>query len=306
MDWLETFQRDLAVAFGWTPPQSAGELEARLTSDAFFLDVPDVLWAYACGQRQFAQDEGEAPWSNMVGNLFHQGSVRPETALAIPFVLRIASQHSGIYREVLILDALYFGLGYESLHLPWGCPVDEQVEDGGHDPYFGIACYNALKRQSATLRALGEDDAVDVQILVIFLLGFLPSDPENARFVRAAWQSQNPIVRRVAFLSLAVLGVEMTPQELQILKQEFAAGDEVTRVCSAIALAIVTLRGQGSPSDAVLEKACAAENYYWTNGHLLDIFPATLLDSQQIVYALLNEWGKIEPERVKARRVKRP
>ena len=305
MDWLQTFQTDLAEAFGWAPPQSAEELEARLTSGAFFLEVPDVLWSYACGQRQFSQNYPEDPWGNMVGNLFHQGSVRPETALAIPFVLRIALQYSGPHREVLVLDALYFGLGDESWHLPWGCPVDEQVEDGGHDPYFGIACYNALKRQSATIRILGEDDDTDVQILVVFLLGFLPSDPENARFVRAAWQSANPPVRRVAFISLAVSGVEMTPEELQILEREFVSRDEVTSICSAIALAIVALRNKQSPSDALLEKICATENYYWTNGHLLDIFPETMLDSEQVVYTLLNEWEEIEPERVEARRFER-
>lgn len=147
MNWKEDFKNRLSEIFNCSAPTSNEDLEARLNSGQFSLPVPDVLWAYACGHLDLtiAYDDDDSPWENARGNLNHQGSVVPQTALAIPFVLQLAQHSSGTPQLRFMEDALWFSLGEQNVRLPFGCLELEEAPLDAKDPYFRHACYRSLK-----------------------------------------------------------------------------------------------------------------------------------------------------------------
>ena len=299
MNWLEEFHARLIKDFDWTPPISSQELEARLTSGAFFLPVPDILWAYASGHHQFGDGDDESPWENMRGNLNHQGSVTPQTALAIPFVLQIARHLPDAPQIELLSEALWYGTGYQEFHLPWGWPIYEEEEKSGDDPYFGIACYYALKHQASVIREIAMSKSFHVKAMALWTLSFIPHNAENVAFTRAMWNHEDAAMRRLAMLSLAKLGVEMTPDEWQTLESGLTSDDENLRVVCAMALATAQLLKEQSPSDIVLKEICDVYNY--SEERTRDIFKFEIaIEPDSIAYNIYELWGEEEPERVKA------
>ena len=256
MNWLEEFHACLIQDFGWTPPTSSDELEARLNSVRASLPVPDTLWAYASGYRQFESDYDEGVWSTMRHNLNHQGSVGPETALAIHFVVQIARHLQNAPRTDLLGDVLWFGTGDQSWHLPYGWPLFDKERDDSDDRYHGRSCYRALEREAHILREIAAGDDLNAQAMALWVLSFVPQDAENVAIMRARWNDENSDIRRLAMISLAKLGAEMTPSELHDLQAGFTSADERLRSTCALALATTQLVKDEWPTDNTLRQIC--------------------------------------------------
>lgn len=232
-------------------------------------DVPETLRALAGDD---AEDRRQA-FSELCGNIFHQGTRYQASPHAIPFLLELARSPEVPDRARILVLLANLALGYpDDSFLPWGVEPDmlrgslraaeesmtpperEHCRKYHYGPLIDLACYEAVLAGLPSLAPLLEDPDEDLRCACAYLFSWFPEAAASSlsALLASATEARSDRDQAHAMIALGMLGAEsLDDGQFALLRSQCTVAPSAL-VRTAAAMAIYR-RDPGEAQDTLIQ-----------------------------------------------------